>query len=53
MPPTRQRMPADPPVLSRMLGRIRDVSRGRPCGPVAGGVGAVIPLLALVFVLAR
>lgn len=51
MVPTRQRAPADPLVLSRMLGRIRGVSRGGLAVRWAGGAGAVIPLLALVFVL--
>jgi phosphate transport system permease protein len=38
--------------LQRMGGRIREVSRGGLAIRWAGGVGAVIPLLALVFVLA-
>jgi phosphate transport system permease protein len=39
-------------VLRRMRGRIRDVSRNGLAVRWAGGLGAVIPLLALVFVLA-
>src|SRR5581483_492076 len=47
----RQRVPNDPLVLSRMLDRIRGVSRGDLAVRWLGGMCAVIPLLALVFVL--
>ena len=44
--------PGRPTVLSRMRGRIRAFSRAGLAVRWAGGAGAVIPLLALVFVLA-
>lgn len=47
----RQRVPDDPLVLSRMLDRVRGVSRGDLAVRWLGGMCAVIPLLALVFVL--
>ena len=49
---TLQPAPGGWPVLRRVPGRIRDLSRRGLAIRWAGGVGAVIPLLALVFVLA-
>ncbi len=51
MLPTRERVLADPLVSSRMLGRLRGASRSGLAVRWAGGLGAVIPLLALLFVL--
>jgi phosphate transport system permease protein len=49
---TQRHPPGGLTVLRRVHGRVRDVSRKGVAVRWAGGVGAVIPLLALVFVLA-